>query len=1499
MGTLGSEKTDNTSNDGSSQNPIVVTNISRENPTTDISALGDPQSTMGVQMEKKSKASVVENGSSSFPMPPKAVSSKTVQSGAQQAEKTSIKSTGQNVTTSNKQSNVNANSGNDRVTVDKSHAPLVPSSNQGIAAQKAVESSSVTTTSNTSVTQVGISTISATPTNSNSEPKTPGSLKAPASPSNPAPPSPIDEQAVIEEAIRKSRAPLADKYGPYIVNSDTTLEEARSRLRTAIEQTRQLRSAFTERVYGKYRVCLRPPPSTEEMLTEILSDPEYTSREYFAEIKSLKEEKDIEKKESQKLNAEMMAATSNGEGNPLAAMNAENAEQLMFIGAGLSLIILPEQDVSDINMSGYKDRAPINPETGQRVRAISQAAAAAGEVMLDRARKGSAMREERMRRRQLKLLQGEDPENSADNNYSRLSLLSSSAAAAAIPVQKPSVPTVATGAVVQNAVATVPSTKATAGTPAKAIAPAPILISKNTVKKAAPKPPPSTLPSPANVKAIRARVQASMSVQTLLSLSPSAEELRIDGKTSAATMALLERGVGTRGVGLSSKTNQLRYRHPFPESHGGRRRSMGPGAALKKDSNTAADAFLQPSSYISMALPPLPTARERRMKKKIGVLESSKACSSRARTAIRSVLDQFVDGEWKETNDLAAGSDNFMRPKKRRISEISFLHGIQKIGDGVDSNEAESSSPKTPPLLAVTSPIEKSIDPILAFNVLKAVGMIKPSTSETDMETRRFDAGFDLSLFGVAEKRAMGEEGGQSRRSIGKLRSLWKKFSTKKRTFLEAFSNPITEEKLETTAPGTAEKEKSNQSQQEKPNTSEKDPVPIRETVTKPSNEASNMLETGANGTHENSEAQKKESKSEPIQSPPTVAIRGGGESLKDTSDRDKKSGQSQGAGQQPMNGALNNPDAVGSQGQVVRRNGPMNLPTADMATHRMVWDEGSHQPIVLINPQLGRAEQGYALTPASHPAHLIQHANGAAQAQRNARMQGMQSAEHYHHHTTNAIQLANHLRHATAAIQRVPPHGHPAAGDLETYIGGLHSQPAGAYDWSSINAANAAVAATHNSLAALGINPQRAAMVNFSVQDRARVLLAREQQHAAAAAAAHAAAAHRQQSLSSQQAVAFLGGAAANHGYPQTANPHFQHMAGPTTTAALLNSSAALMGHSGMAQVQSTNVQQPARLQPVNPDQRNAIVTKSDQSPNKDGDRMDHASSKEEGSIKDQQKEAAKRENAQKKDSSVGQKTSISRADIPANRKRALSDQDKIDAQPLKRGSSSEKQNKQTNSEPKNSSAASSVTKSAQRKPAPAPFLQGAQAPLPNKGGSQSGNDRKEKPGASDAPSQIKAKSEVSKDNSNTASTLAIPQKNTISSESTSDIHMDDASSTGQQRTGGMKFFVPPAPPGIPAEVARFVLAGKSHKAIEFMENSETPTDATALVEYLIAVGTAVPIPKALVATAFKERMSAPGPKSNSLGGIPALSREVSEIEKILNVSCFYPIRLSSSLLL
>jgi hypothetical protein len=424
--------------------------------------------------------------------------------------------------------------------------------------------------------------------------------------------------------------------------------------------------------------------------------------------------------------------------------------------------------------------------------------------------------------------------------------------------------------------------------------------------------------------------------------------------------------------------------------------------------------------------------------------------------------------------------------------------------------------------------------------------------------------------------------------------------------------------------------------------------------------------------------------------------------------------------------------------------------------------------------------------------------------------------------------------------------------------------------------------------------------MVNFSVQDRARVLLAREQQ--TAAAAAHAAAAHRQQTLSSQQAVAFLGGAA-SHGYAPTAPPHFQHIGGPASaTAALLNSSAALMGHSGMAQVQSANpVQQAPRPQPVNPDQRNSLVTKSEQSSKKDArsskeSKLDQASRKDQALRKDQKKANVKRENAPKKDGSAVQTTSSGNVEVPASRKRKMSDQERIEAQAQKRRMSSDKSTQAKSSDQKRTEATPSVTKSVQGAPGvvSSSIRQDVQVAatshkIADKIKDPSRNDSKKKESDADAPSQPKVTSEnllLSKDSSSASSAQSSKapaqlQKSIIPSESTADVHMEDAASSSPQGTGGMQFFVPPAPPGVSAEVASLVLAARNYEAIEFMENSENPTNAASLVDYLIAVGTAVPIPKALVANPFKDRMNAPVLKNNNLGSIPAQSREVSTKQK------------------
>eukprot|EP00957_Ditylum_brightwellii_P089032 6780181-Ditylum_brightwellii.AAC.1 len=66
---------------------------------------------------------------------------------------------------------------------------------------------------------------------------------------------------------------LVDTYSPYIHPDDTSLDAARKRLRTALDQTRILRAAFTDRVYKKYRVVLRPvEKSVDEIIEKITSD---------------------------------------------------------------------------------------------------------------------------------------------------------------------------------------------------------------------------------------------------------------------------------------------------------------------------------------------------------------------------------------------------------------------------------------------------------------------------------------------------------------------------------------------------------------------------------------------------------------------------------------------------------------------------------------------------------------------------------------------------------------------------------------------------------------------------------------------------------------------------------------------------------------------------------------------------------------------------------------------------------------------------------------------------------------------------------------------------------------------------------------------------------------------------------------------------------------------------------------------------------------------------
>jgi len=366
------------------------------------------------------------------------------------------------------------------------------------------------------------------------------------------------------------------------------------------------------------------------VISNIESDPLAAFNKLKDGIASIKEEKEIEKKEAAKLNAELSVADAG-------PFNVDNAEQLMYISAGLNLVILPEQDMlSQLDqIKLYKDRGPINIETGQRVKGISQAAATAGEVMLDRTRKAAAMRLERQRRRQLQLLQGEAPEEPGESSYSRLSILSKAThtdarnaatatitAAAALkhhsnthsisitaPMREPNISASSGITLFGNTSSSAAMAQPKSATPAALTAPSKIPNHRSSVasKTAA-----SATIATTTTKSSRSRSQSNVPFHLQLNLNPAAEEINkptvqsADGGSkdyiTAATSALIARGVGatststTGGGGSSSnKTMQQRLRHPHPESAGGRRRAnMNPA---KKETTQQQQQSLQQFTY--------------------------------------------------------------------------------------------------------------------------------------------------------------------------------------------------------------------------------------------------------------------------------------------------------------------------------------------------------------------------------------------------------------------------------------------------------------------------------------------------------------------------------------------------------------------------------------------------------------------------------------------------------------------------------------------------------------------------------------------------------------------------------------------------------------------------------------------------------------------------------------------------------------------------------------
>jgi hypothetical protein len=168
--------------------------------------------------------------------------------------------------------------------------------------------------------------------------------------------TPINE-AQAPTSTTEPQTTLEQLYAPYLLPEETSLAEARQRLRMALEQTRLLRESFTEQVYERYGVVLQPIPTTKEhndRIKEIIANPRESKSMLILEENEKKKERERCKIE----------AANEGENDPLAS----------FGGDGLQLVILPEQQ----HQSHHDKKRDTS--------AISAASAAATDVLLDKVR---------------------------------------------------------------------------------------------------------------------------------------------------------------------------------------------------------------------------------------------------------------------------------------------------------------------------------------------------------------------------------------------------------------------------------------------------------------------------------------------------------------------------------------------------------------------------------------------------------------------------------------------------------------------------------------------------------------------------------------------------------------------------------------------------------------------------------------------------------------------------------------------------------------------------------------------------------------------------------------------------------------------------------------------------------------------------------------------------------------------------------------------------------
>ena len=1196
------------------------------------------------------------------------------------------------------------------------------------------------------------------------------------------------------DETQKARMPLVGPYGSVIHPTDTSLVDARKRLRKALDQTRILRAAFSDRVYEKYKVILRPVPNcVDSIITRITADPIERKSQLMEEIRAIKEEKELEKKEAQTLAAAGIFNVTGSDGkHPPAsqASNAETADQLAYIGAGLNLVILPEEDMqgSGIEIGKYEYRGPINAETGHRVGGISAAAATAAEAILDRVRRSTMLRNERQRRHQ----NGPDADGSNDSSstnntiLSRYHLLSSTTTTSiATPkISDPKVPQIA-----------------------------PKQIKKATQTK-------SVTSTTSSSKPGRSLSQPVVSIESILSMNPLAEDQ--DRRPSASTSALLARGV-------DRKSTLLRWRHPHPDSLAARK----PPATLSSRNpevtryGTGLEAF---SGKASLDMKLTIDAVDRRQKKAIAFYDRTKVMSHRAKNVLESILSQFVSPDDSNTyksegyngereTDVSCKALKVDEGKRnRRATEIGLLHGMQHSVDG-EGKTAGSTVTRTAEVAGAQSVLsvptqvttEQSdqdvIEPIVAFSVLQALGLVHDThlshRDQADSVWPRL-----LQASSVVDSRLLPQRIGPSSRFL----NLHRKVTSKKRSFSEAFSS-------ESSAIGSQTQAFSN----------------VAKTSPTISVDESHDVCNDSNGDRAEDVTTTMAAEGEEMacDDSPVVFIRGGGGGADDEyvsqfaaeSERSEEDGDvtveaPKRPGSAPSRGSarpLSSSSAAGRVAQNMRASSSDGL--FSTLAHSRINTHGS---------------AGGAFSPQRNAGF------GLAAATAAAAHQGVVNQLHAQAH-------AHQLQLQAAALNRISP-----GGDLSNFFGaGLHQRQSFAShaDWAALGSASQASASllpSRSSLAALGLNHHQAAMLELNARDRAtRAMLAREHQ----ASAVHAAAVRQvsamrgagsMSGLSSQHAAAMISAQASQAGaglFSTSSASRFGQLGGHSaaSAAAILSSPAAaaligqsqlslgaMSGHLGLSQRADSRPSSQHSMSSAKSSRGKPCSSKIRKEHKPDA--LQAASAELSMSEKSKNSDDGKHSSAKRKSSELTQ----------------ITDNEEI---------SGVQEEKSTADEPSDDRNTNIV----------------------------------QQPGADSPPRKKLAVTAVRPDSKKPDSAPASSQQAPLVAAGSEDdlppAILEDSPSI--QAAAGMQFCVPPIPPSLEPQMAVCALDGRIHIAISdlFLPSGQllSISSATAFLDFIQAVGAAVPIPKALVSNPLKERLNIQTLKMSSNGGhAPSIPRDV-----------------------